>query len=214
MPALILWLCLGPINKLPIRQRWMIAPFLIIISAVIISILFPLFEQANKKYAIEQVMETAETTADYIHRTTPEGGSSYTLGEVSYTPMGMLVVFPRAVTVTLFQPFLYEVRNPVMLLSALESTLFLLGTFFVIFTVGPFRFSGYIFNNPFLLMCLVFSVIFAFAVGISTFNYGSLVRYKIPCLPMYGISIMIPYMLNRQRIRKLHQRNFSNSFKN
>lgn len=200
-PALIVWMSLGPVNRLPTRQRWVATPFLLGVGAVIVAALFPVIEQASQQYALDKIMETAETTANYIHRTTPERGSSYSLGDVSYTPMGMIKVFPKAVTVTLFQPFIYEVRNPVMLLSALESTLFLLGTFFILFKVGFFRFVGYIMNEPFLLMCLVFSIFFAFAIGISTYNFGSLVRYKIPCLPFYGIALIIPYMLYRARTR-------------
>ncbi len=198
-PALIVWMSLGPLNRLPKQQRWIVTPILMGLAVAIIIVFIPIMEKVSQRYAIEQVLETAEKTADYIHRTTREGGSSYTLGEIEYTPLGIAKVFPRAVTVTLFQPFLYQVRNPVMLLSALESTVFLLGTFFILFKVGFFRFIGYIMNQPFLLMCLVFSVFFAFAIGISTFNYGSLVRYKIPALPFYGIAIIIPYMLYRTR---------------
>jgi len=200
-PALILWMSLGPLNRLPKQQRWMVMPILLTFALAIIALLFPVLEQATQRYTLEKVLETAETTANYIHRTTPEGGSSYSLGDVSYTPMGLLAVFPRAVTVTLFQPFPYQVRNPVMFLSAVESTLFLLGTFFILFKVGFFRFLGYIMNQPFLLMCLVFSIFFAFAIGISTYNFGSLVRYKIPALPFYGIALIIPYMLYRTRIK-------------
>src|SRR5690606_35691449 len=113
------------------------------------AMLFPLLEQVSQKYTLEQILETAGVTASYINRTTREGGSSYSLGDVSYTPLGMLTAFPRAVTVTLFQPFLFQVRNPVMLISALESTVMLFGTFFIIFKVGFFRFFGYIMNQPF-----------------------------------------------------------------
>src|SRR5690606_6954218 len=199
IPALVVWLSLGPLNRLPSKERWIALPFFLVIGLIIIAALFPFLEKASQRYTLETVLQTAETTANYIHRTTPEGGSSYTLGVVSYTPLGMVVVFPRAVTVSLFQPSLYEVRNPVMLLSAFESLVFLLGTLFIIFRVGLFRFVGFILNHPFLLMCLMFSIFFAFAIGISTYNYGSLARYKIPALPFYGIALIIPYMLNRSR---------------
>ena len=41
-------------------------------------------------------------------------------------------------------------------------------------------------KDPNLVFCLVFSIIFAFAVGISSYNFGALSRYKIPCLPFYA----------------------------
>lgn len=198
-PALILWMSLGPINKLSRAQRLVLTPLLLTMAVGIVLALIPMMEKITARYALDQIMETAEVTATYIHRTTREGGSSYSLGDVSYTPAGMLTVFPRAVTVTLFQPFLYQVRNPVMLLSALESTIFLFGTIFILFRVGFFRYIRYITSHPFLLMCLVFSIMFAFAIGISTYNFGSLVRYKIPALPFYGIAMIIPYMMYRSR---------------
>ena len=34
-------------------------------------------------------------------------------------------------------------------------------------------------------MCFIFSITFAFAVGITTPNFGTLVRYKIQCMPFY-----------------------------
>jgi hypothetical protein len=48
-------------------------------------------------------------------------------------------------------------------------------------------------KDPYVLFCLVFSLIFAFAVGISSYNFGALSRYKIPCLPFYGAFILILY---------------------
>lgn len=199
-PALIVWMSLGPVNKLSRAQRWVLTPLLLTIAVGIVLALLPMMEKLTARYALDQIMETAEVTANYIHRTTREGGSSYSLGKVSYTPAGMVAVFPRAVTVTLFQPFLYQVRNPVMLLSAIESTVFLFGTLYILFRVGFFRFIRYITDEPFLLMCLVFSIVFAFAIGISTYNFGSLVRYKIPALPFYGIAIIIPYMLYKKEV--------------
>src|SRR5690606_463270 len=80
-PALILWMSLVPLSRLPRRQRWMVMPFLLTIAIAIIALLFPVLEQASQKYALDQVLTTAEQTAEYIHRTTREGGSSYSLGE-------------------------------------------------------------------------------------------------------------------------------------
>ncbi|HEX2627488.1 MAG TPA: hypothetical protein VHM26_00700, partial [Chitinophagaceae bacterium] len=37
----------------------------------------------------------------------------------------------------------------------------------------------------------VFSIIFAAAIGSTALNFGSLSRYKIPCLPFYLIMIFV-----------------------
>jgi hypothetical protein len=39
----------------------------------------------------------------------------------------------------------------------------------------------------------LFSIVFALFVGASTLNFGSLVRYKIPCTPFYLISLFLIY---------------------
>jgi hypothetical protein len=41
------------------------------------------------------------------------------------------------------------------------------------------------------LFFLVVSLIFAFAVGISSYNFGALSRYKIPCLPFYAAFVLV-----------------------
>jgi thioredoxin len=54
--------------------------------------------------------------------------------------------------------------------------------------VKAFR-DGRVVNAPDVVFLLVFSLTFAFAVGVSTFNFGTLVRYKIPLLPYFLIAL-------------------------
>ena len=90
-----------------------------------------------------------------------------------------------------------------MLLSSLESLATLLFTLFVFFRAGLFRAFGLIGSNPIILFCLIFGVAFSFAVGISTYNFGSLVRYKIPMLPFYLSGLIILwYHVNEARKTK------------
>ena len=42
-----------------------------------------------------------------------------------------------------------------------------------------------------LLFSFVFAIFFAFGVGLSTSNFGALVRYKIPCIPFYLSSLWL-----------------------
>ena len=50
---------------------------------------------------------------------------------------------------------------------------------------------------------IIFSLFFAFAVGISTSNFGSLVRYRIPLLPFYVSSlVIIRYMYEKEKVEK------------
>jgi hypothetical protein len=57
-------------------------------------------------------------------------------------------------------------------------------------------------NDPTIQFCFVFSLIFAFAVGISSYNFGALSRYKIPCLPFYAIALILIYYKNVPKGKK------------
>jgi len=93
--------------------------------------------------------------------------------------------------VTLFRPFPWEAKKVIVLLSALEALMFVYFTFKAFQKRGIPKTLSLIFKDPNLLFCLTFSLIFAFAVGISTYNFGALSRYKIPCLPFYAAFLMI-----------------------
>jgi len=41
------------------------------------------------------------------------------------------------------------------------------------------------------MYCLLFALLFALFVGATTANFGTLVRYKIPCMPFYIIAIFL-----------------------
>ena len=193
LPALLFWLFLSTTNRFPQIGRLILRPILLVSAVVTIFFLAPQIEKISSDYALEQVLNTAETTGRYIKRISEEsGGSAYDLGNIEYTPIGLLKTIPKGITVTMYRPFLYEVKNPVMLMSALESTIVLIFTLYVFFKVGLIRFFFIITKHPFLSAALVFSLTFAFAIGISTFNFGSLARYKIPCLPFYGVAFIVP----------------------
>src|SRR5204863_6631919 len=99
--------------------------------------------------------------------------------------------------VTLFRPYIWESKKIIVLISALEALLFLFITLKVLFTVGIVKVWRTISNDPAIQFCLVFSIIFAFAVGISSYNFGALSRYKIPCVPFYAMALILIYYKNR-----------------
>jgi len=144
------------------------------------------------QYNIESLAYKSLSTRDYLYRvSTEQEGSGYTLGEVDNTLTGMIAKAPEAVNVTLFRPYIWEARKPIVILSALESLFFLGFTIVVIFRNNPFRFFRRVFIDETLQFCIIFTLIFAFAVGISTSNFGSLSRYKIPCVPFYAAFLFI-----------------------
>ena len=153
--------------------------------------------EGDSKYSLDNLARTAQVTAyDIRYQTGKDAGSGYTLGELDGTFSSMIVLAPEAINVSLFRPYLWEANNPFMVLSALES--FLLLAFFLYVLIGDNLRLGRALVQPDIVFALIFSVTFAFAVGVSTFNFGTLVRYKIPLLPFFIIALRLLHFYSKR----------------
>ncbi len=203
LPAAILWVFLSRVGKIrSFALKAMVTPLVLIIAAGLGYMAIIQVGEDSGRYNINNISHTAEATARWLtYVSEQQGGSLYTLGDYDYSPMGMLRKTPLAINVTLFRPYLWEVKNPVMLLSSLESLVLLVFTLYVFYKRGVKNTFKNIAGNPFLVFCLLFSLSFAFAIGIATYNFGSLVRYKIPMLPFYvaALVVLFPYPSKRPR---------------
>jgi hypothetical protein len=138
-------------------------------------------------YSVENLQRTAEGFHSW-HTTLgqTQGGSFYSLGDdVDYTPAGIMKKAPLALAITLFGPFIWQIRNPVMLMSGVESMIFLYFFLKVFFTVRIYRAYNLLFADHMLMLCIIFVIIMGIAIGITSFNYGALVRYRLPILPFF-----------------------------
>lgn len=199
LPASLVWIYL--FNLQAIRNmavRIAILPLIILVSVVSVYFAVVKVGEGDSRYAVENLAQTAMVTAyDIRFQTGRDAGSGYTLGELDGTFGGMLRLAPRAINVSLFRPYLWEVSNPLMLLSALESLVLLLFALRLVWRKGIGIFAS--FKNPDISFAFIFSLIFAFAVGISSFNFGTLVRYKIPMLPFFVLALVLINHENRPR---------------
>src|SRR5205085_4209953 len=93
--------------------------------------------------------------------------------------------------------FFWEAKKAIVILSAFEALIFLYFSFRVFITNRSTL--KVIFKDPNIIFCLIFSIIFAFAVGISSYNFGALSRYKIPCLPFYAAFLVILYYHGKEK---------------
>ena len=191
LPAVIVWVFL--VNLDAIRSpvlKIMLAPFMISCAIALGYFAMVKAGEDNAKYSLQNVAMTAKITAyDIGFYTGRDAGSGYSLGELDGTFGSMVRLSPQAINVSLFRPYLWEVKNPLMLLSALESFLLLLLCLYIIVKKNVRLLAAI--NNPNVLFALIFSIAFAFAVGVSTFNFGTLVRYKIPLLPFFLVALIL-----------------------
>ena len=151
----------------------------------------------GSKYSIDNVSKTVNIASKYHNSISTEkedvkkgyGGSGYGLEEFDGSINGLIKLGPKALIISLYRPFLWEVRNPVMILSALESFSLLYLTFLV-FKKKKLKILSYI-KKPSIIFCFSFSIIVAVSTGLTSGNFGNLSRYRIPALPFFCIALIV-----------------------
>lgn len=204
VPAVMLWVFFENLSKIKNKiARGFVAPLVVIIAASLATYTAIKAGEDNPRYSINKVAETAKITGeDILYQSGRGAGSGYSLGKLDGTLSSMIKLAPQAVVVTLFRPFLWEVRNVPMVISAFESFGFL--CFLIIILIRSNFFFLKSLANSTVIFCLGFSLIFAFAVGVSTFNFGTLVRYKIPMMPFFAMAlIVIDDLCRQERLKRL-----------
>jgi hypothetical protein len=192
----IIWLLFFYKDKIHNRAlKAIVTPLLLTVSIPVIIVGLQYFSDILGRYALENIVETA-LNLSVVQQNKGDAGSTYSLGDMDPSVTGLLRKVPAAMNVTLFRPYLWEARNPIMIFAALESLFVLFVSFSTLRHVGVFKSVSAIFNNGTLLFCFVYSFLFSIAVGISSANFGTLMRYKIPSMPFYMIGIFILYYIN------------------
>jgi hypothetical protein len=119
------------------------------------------------------------------------GGSNFSIGTFDANISSAIQLFPIAFITGLFRPFPWEIRSVLMALSSIENIFFLFFTLNMLLRVGFTNFFKKIFNDPLLLFCFLFTCIFIISVTLSTSNFGTLARYRIPILPFYLVMLFV-----------------------
>jgi len=191
LPGSFLWMTtigLGKFNNKLIRS--VTAPALLIIAALTGYLALSKMGDKLGGYSVESVMTKAVATQQDLKQDY-NLGNSFDIGDFDATAESMLSKAPIAITSALFRPFLWEARNPVMLISAMENFLLLIFSLYILYKVKVIYLFRLLIRHHLLLFSLVFSLFFSFGVGLSTSNFGSMVRYKIPAMPFFLASLII-----------------------
>ncbi|CAN5333985.1 hypothetical protein BH09BAC1_BH09BAC1_28250 [soil metagenome] len=182
----------GKIKSVAVRT--VVAPFLLSIMAVGSIGVISLTANVNARYNLESMEKRAYDTQWWhtkVQELEGDHGSGYSLGEATTSVPALAARFPLAVNVTLFRPYIWEVNGPIMLQAALESLLILVFALMTLLKVGPWGFVRYSLKDPLLAFSLTFAILYAFGVGVTSNNFGALVRYKIPSVPMFLCALYI-----------------------
>lgn len=205
LPGALLWV-FNENNELIKNQtvRILAKPVFFVVGGAIAFFAAVNLTKGDEKYDLDKIGERSKITADYLYETSvKQNGSAYNLGKQDGTIGGMVKLAPQAVATALFRPLIWEARNPIMLLSALEAGFFLIFTLRIFWRTGVVATIKFVAATPVLVLCFVFSLIFAASVAINSANFGTLVRYKIPMIPFYlGGLYILQSMLDAQKVKR------------
>ena len=201
-PGIVVWALFERVKNIKNKVlAGLIMPLMIVFGFGITMVVFSTLSSSMGTYGnIDASIKKAQIVQEDLLREEQYGSNNYNIGKIDGSITGMIKVAPMAIIAGMYRPFLWEARNPVMLISGLENTFLLILTLYLLFKLKVIRFFQYIFSDPILLFSILFTVFFMFAVGMASANFGALVRYRIPALPFFVASVFI--MLDKYKKNK------------
>lgn len=134
---------------------------------------------------------------------TDKGESQYRITGFSTSPTGYLFGGIGAIVTTYFRPFIWETRKIIYLPSVIEGLFSFFLLLFIWAKTGlSRRWRVYLKGDFVLLFCILFSILFGVLTGLFSLTFGSLVRYKMPALLFFYISILLIYSKSKMLDRK------------
>jgi len=189
-PGTLVWIFFNSIQSIKNKFiRTATVPIILVSSIIISGFTLNSISSVLGEYSTDNIMRKAiiaqeDLKQDYY------GGNSFDIGKIEPTTAGVISKFPIATFYGFFGPTLVHVNNVVMLFSALENTVLLFLSISIFLLRNPVKTLQRLSGEPFLTFCLLFSVLFAFGIGLSSPNFGALVRFKIPLLPFFLIMLL------------------------
>jgi hypothetical protein len=202
LPPALFWVFIENNNKIKNAAiRALAKPVFIVVGLLVAFIGATTLTEGDERYDLDKIGERTRINSEYL-TTQVYTGSAYNIGTFDGSITSMVKVAPQAIIVALYRPFLWEVRNPLMLISALEATLLVYLTLRFFFKTGFIKTLKLIGSKPILTFCMAFSLVLAFGVGTNSGNFGTLVRYKIPLMPFY-LSALFIMEAHAKRLKKV-----------
>ncbi len=182
--------------------RTIAMPFIIMVTwGIGVAILAQTSTLASSRYSsINAMLETAQIIQDDL-RKEYYGGNRFDIGAFEPTVKGVMSKFPVAVTAGLFRPFLWESNNVLMLISGIESLALMLLIFYLLIKTKIIGFFRAVFSDSLMVSLFIFAITFAFFVGLTTANFGALVRYRIPGLLLLFILLLLNIGIRKQKLK-------------
>lgn len=202
LPGMLLWL-----NNSYLKEkvntnlgRFLFFPVLLVFISIFGYLIFLNLSSFMGVYGdVDSAIQQAQIIQDDLLREDQYGSNNYNIGELDGSIIGLVRIAPAAIFTALFRPLFWEVGSPTMAISVIENSILFLFSMRILFFTNPISLIKVLFVNPVLLYSVVFSLLFAFGVGIAGTNFGALVRYKIPLMPFFFSSVYLIHQIYKSK---------------
>ena len=193
LPGSLMWIFSQRIYAIKnMAAKLLIIPLILVICLVGGYYILVNLQSYMGKFSIEKITTTAVVTQNDLKQAYYQG-HSFDIGALDNSPSGFAKKFPQAFVAGIYRPFIWESGNIVMMLSGLENMFILFFTLYILLRNNIFAIMRRLFKEPLLFFALTYSIFFAFATGLTTSNFGALVRFKIAYLPFFISGLFILY---------------------
>ena len=191
LSVFIFYRFISPFKNIVIRG-FVILAFLI---AVLIAAFVTNFSSQLKLLGEESMVQVDSFKRNYDDAQNEDDRSKATLEikEIDPSLSGMIAHSPVAIFTCLYRPFIWESKKIFIMFSSFESLLLLLCTLYIMVRLKFFGFFTEILANPFVLVSIIMSILFALIIGFTTYNFGTMARYRIILLPFYLFTLVSLY---------------------
>jgi hypothetical protein len=194
--AITIWM-FAETNKLikdrTLRQIFAFMTFAVAIGAGYFLLQYFTSQETLKQYQLDNIISSAENQRNAYRDIYQQGNQSQQTSYYTIQSGNPALLLINSIGATFFRPFPWEVKSVAAILSAIEAMAFVILTLNMFLKRGIVRPFRGIFSDPRILMCFIFAIVFAVGVGASTANFGTLSRYKIPCMPFYLMMLFLLY---------------------
>lgn len=193
IPGSVLWFNFDKIKRIKsVAGKFIFLPISILFFGGILIYGYMHFSEYLGEYGYDKILDKAVKTQRDLIRGEAYGQNYFNIGEFDPTFSSIMSKFFPAVNAVLFRPYIWESRNVLMIFSGLENFLILIISLFLVFKIR-LKILKLIIQNPLLFFSFSFTLFFGFSVGLTTSNFGALVRLKIPAIAFYLLSLIMIY---------------------
>ena len=201
IPSFLIWVlnyCFSNIK--PFTKRIILKGSIIIGVLGLFIIIINFSNGYLAKYKAENLTQTIQEFQSYHTMYADEKGQSiYSLGKMDYSIVGLLKSGLPALNVTFIRPYLWETKNIPTLIAAIENILLLLLMLVICFKYRK-NILEVLLTNKEITFLLFFAITYGYTVGLTSYNFGALSRYKI--LSVLFLSICIILFINRKELKE------------